>query len=86
MLVAVTVAAAAIFSVICIVVETVVVAVVLSSTVAVHSSFEGVTSGLEPVWRPVSARSVSLFTIKSLSFRFCFVGCTDLYKDSSHTG
>ena len=85
MLVAVTVAAAAIFSVICIVVETVV-AVVLSSTVAVHSSFEGVTSGLEPVWRPVSARSVSLFTIKSLSIRFCFVGCTDLYKDSSHTG
>ena len=84
MLVAVTVAAAAIFSVICIVVETVV--VVLSSTVAVHSSFEGVTSGSEPVWRPVSARSVSLFTIKSLSFRFCFVGCTDLYKDSSHTG
>ena len=86
MLVAVTVAAAAaIFSVICIVVETVV-AVVLSSTVAVHSSFEGVTSGSEPVWRPVSARSVSLFTIKSLSFRFSFVGCTDLYKDSSHTG
>ena len=85
MLVAVTVAAAAIFSVICIVVETVA-AVVLSSTVAVHSSFEGVTSGSEPVWRPVSARSVSLFTIKSLSIRFCFVGCTDLYKDSSHTG